>query len=249
MFRNRSVNVHNFAMTPRADIPRSSFRIQKTHKTTGDAGYLIPIYVDEVLPGDTFNLRMTAFARMATPLYPLMDNLHLDSFFFFVPCRLVWNNWVKFQGEQDNPADSISYTIPQQVSPATGYAVNSLQDYMGLPVVGVPAITAAVSHNALPLRAYNLIYNEWFRDENLQNSVTEDKGDGPDTIANYNLLRRGKRHDYFTSGLPWPQKGGTSVPLPLGSLAPLKSDGATIVMRGSTGALSNINTAGALLVG
>ena len=223
MFRNRSVNAHNFAMIPRADIPRSAFRIQKTHKTTGDAGYLIPIWVDEVLPGDTFSLHCTAFARMATPLYPIMDNLHLDTFFFFVPNRLVWSNWVKFQGEQDNPGDSISYTVPQQVSPTTGYAVNSLQDYMGLPVVGTPAITAGVSHNALPLRAYNLIYNEWFRDENLQNSVVEDKGDGPDNIANYTLLRRGKRHDYFTSCLPWPQKGGTSVSIPIGTSAAVRT--------------------------
>ncbi|WNK14495.1 MAG: major capsid protein [Microvirus sp.] len=245
MFRNRSVNVHNFAMTPRADIPRSSFTIQKTHKTTGDAGYLIPIWLDEVLPGDSFNLHMTAFARMSTPLFPLMDNLHLDSFFFFVPNRLVWTNWVKFQGEQNNPADSISYVIPQQVSPSTGYTVNSLQDYFGLPVVGTPAITAAVSHSALPLRCYNLIYNEWFRDENLQNSVTEDVGDGPDTTSNYTLLRRGKRHDYFTSGLPWPQKGGVSVPLPLGSTAPIKSDGTAFAVRGSTGALTQLSSSGA----
>ena len=157
-----------------------AFRMETEHKTTFDAGYLVPIYVDEVLPGDTFRLSMVAFARMATPLYPVMDNLHLDSFFFFVPCRLVWDNWKKFMGEQANPGDSISYSIPQQVCPAGGYAIGSLQDYMGLPTVGQVGGGNTVSHNALPLRAYNLIWNEWFRDENLQNSVTVDKGDGPD---------------------------------------------------------------------
>ena len=126
MFRNRSVDVHQFAMIPKADIPRSRFKAQKTHKTTFDAGYLIPVYVDEVLPGDTFNLKMTAFARLATPLYPIMDNMHLDSFFFFVPNRLVWNNWQKFMGEQDDPGDSISYTIPQIVSPANGFPTGGL---------------------------------------------------------------------------------------------------------------------------
>lgn len=224
--RNKSVNLHDFSMVPRADIPRSKFRMQKAHKSTFDAGYIIPFHVQEVLPGDAFSIHATCFARMATPLYPLMDNMHLDTFWFFVPNRLVWNNWVKFQGEQDNPGDSISYTIPQQTSPANGYTVNSLQDYMGLPVVGTPAITAAFSHSALPLRGYNLIWNQWFRDENLQNSVTVDKGDGPDNIANYTLLRRGKRKDYFTGALPWPQKGATSVTLPLGSTAPVKVAGA-----------------------
>jgi hypothetical protein len=154
-----------------------------------------------------------------------MDNLHLDSFFFFVPNRLVWNNWVKFMGEQDNPADSISYTIPQQVSPAGGYAIGSLQDYLGLPTAGQVTAGATVSHSALPTRAYNLIYNQWFRDENLQNSRTVDKGDGPDATPSttYSILRRGKRHDYFTSALPWPQKGGTAVTLPLGTTAPIVS--------------------------
>jgi hypothetical protein len=208
-------------MIPKADIPRSKFDCQSTHKTTFDAGYLVPIYVDEVLPGDTFNLNMTAFARLSTPLYPIMDNLHLESFFFFVPNRLIWNNWQKFMGQQENPSDSISYVVPQQVSPANGYAIGSLQDYMGLPTVGQVTATKTVSHCAFWPRAYNLIYNEWFRDENLQNSVVVDKGDGPDTVTNYTLLRRGKRKDYFTSSLPWPQKGA-AVTLPLGSQAPIK---------------------------
>lgn len=235
MHRNQSVDVHQFTMIPKADIPRSSFDCQSTHKTTFDAGYLVPVYVDEMLPGDTFRLNMTAFARLATPIYPVMDNMHLDSFFFFVPNRLIWSNWQKFMGQQANPSDSISYVVPQQVSPAGGYAIGSLQDYMGLPTVGQVSGTGTVSHCAFWPRAYNLIWNEWFRDENLQNSVVVDTGDGPDTVTNYTLLRRGKRKDYFTSALPWPQKG-TSVSLPLGTSAPINWS--------STNATVNNQTAG-----
>ena len=243
MHRNQSVNVHQFAMIPRADIPRSSFNVQTAHKTTFDSGYLIPVYVDEVLPGDTFNLKMTAFARLSTPIYPVMDNMHLDSFFFFVPNRLIWSHWEEFMGQQINPGDSTSYLIPQQVCPAGGYAINSLQDYMGLPTVGQVGAGNTVSHSALHLRAYNLIWNEWFRDENLQNSATVDTGDGPDTVTNYTLLRRGKRHDYFTSALPWPQKG-SSVSLPLGTSAPVYGNGKTLGVTDGTQrlGLSSIST-------
>jgi hypothetical protein len=247
MHRNQSVDVHQFTMIPKADIPRSSFDCQSTHKTTFDAGLLVPVYVDEMLPGDTFRLNMTAFARLSTPIFPVMDNMHLDSFFFFVPNRLIWSNWRQFMGQQANPNSSISFVVPQQVTPAGGYAIGSLQDYMGLPTVGQMTPSGTISHCAFWPRAYNLIYNEWFRDENLQNSVVVDTGDGPDNVANYTLLRRGKRKDYFTSALPWPQKGA-SVTLPLGNSAPVRTYDVTgftlsgTLAPGQVGSFSNSQT-------
>lgn len=207
-----SVMTHSFAQVPQADIPRSSFNRSHGHKTTFDAGYLIPVFVDEALPGDTFNLNMTAFARLATPIHPVMDNIFLDSFFFSVPMRLLWDDFKKFNGERRDPDDSTDFLIPQVSVPKDA---DPLFDYFG-----IPPLHQSVTVSALFFRAYNLIYNEWFRDQNLQDSVDVPTGSGPDNSNIYRLLRRGKRHDYFTSCLPWPQKGDP-VSLPLVGDAPV----------------------------
>lgn len=225
----RSVMTHAFSQVPSANIPRSSFNRSHGYKTTFDAGYLVPVFIDEALPGDTFNLRMAALARLATPIVPVMDNLFLDSFFFAVPIRLIWNNWQKFNGEQEDPNDSTDFLVPTMVAPVGGHLVGSLSDYFG-----IPTQVAGLEHSSLWHRAYNLIWNEWFRDQNLQNSVVVDKDDGPDSSTDYVLLRRGKRHDYFASCLPWPQKG-PAVDIPLGTSAPVLGIGTTLTTYTTTG--------------
>lgn len=224
---------HLFAQVPKTDIPRSKFNRSHGLKTTFDSGFLVPILVDEVLPGDTVNLKATLFTRLATLISPIMDNIYMDTFFFFVPERLVWENFQRMCGEQDNPDDSTDFIFPTITAPEGGFEPLSLADYFGIPT-NVPNLEV----RAEPFRCYNLIYNEWFRDENLQDSVPFTKAD-KDDVKNYKLLRRGKRHDYFTSALPWPQKG-PGVELPFGGSADVVSNGSfrmePSVGSGATGA-------------
>lgn len=209
--------INRFSQIPNSPIQRSVFDRSHDYKTTLDAGYLIPFFVDEVLPGDTFKLRVNSFVRMNTLIAPFMDNVFMDTFFFFVPTRLVWDNWQRFCGEQKNPGDSTDFLIP--IFKNLHSDPGSIYDYMGIPS-GVYLDSSITPVNCLPFRAYNLIYNEWFRDENLIDSVPVPTGDGPDDSSTYKLLRRAKRHDYFTSALPWPQKG-PSVQVGLTGNAPV----------------------------
>lgn len=229
----RSSNQYRFSEVPEVNIPRSTFNRTHTYKTTFDSGYMIPFYVDEVLPGDTFKAKFSLFARMATPIVPIMDNLYLDTHIFYVPSRILWEHWKNFMGEQKNPNDSIDYLIPTLADTAEGFETQSIYDYMGLPT-GVP-INSNSPINALPFRAINKIYNEWVRDENLQDSLTELEGDGPDPIDTYKLFRRGKRHDYFTSSLPWPSKPGQfdygdGVTIGLSGTAPVVGNGKALFL-------------------
>lgn len=214
----KSIMSRNFQTIPEPMVPRSQFLRNSGYKTTLDAGYLVPFFLDEVLPGDSFNCNVSAFARLSTPTYPIMDNMFMDTFFFFVPYRLLWDNFKKFCGEQTDPGDSTDYTVPV-INDLQNFSNMTLWDYFGLPSL----VNAIYEFSALPARAYNLIYNEWFRSEDLIDSVTINKDDGPDSEADYTLLRRCKKRDYFSSCLPWTQKSD-DVLLSLGTEAPIFGD-------------------------
>ena len=235
------VSQNDSAMVERPDVPRSKFNGSWSRKTTFDASYLVPFMVDEILPGDHMKYNVTAYVRLATPLFPIFDNQKVETFFFFVPNRLVWSNWVKMMGQQDTPSSSIAFTIPQRswAATAANNDVGSLLDYFGAPV-GSYAALHAFTLSALPFRAYNLIYNEWFRDENIQSSVAQYTGDGPDAGDDYLVLTRAKGHDYFTSALPWPQKF-TAPTISIGTAAPLVG---LYSSTNATGSFSGYTTGG-----
>lgn len=242
------ISQHNFATVPQVNMARSTFDRSYTRKTTMDFDYLVPVFFDLMYPGDTVNLNMSTFARLATQKVPIMDNLYVDYHFFAVPCRLLQTNFEKLMGYQANPGDSITYTLPtlDPATAGTGFLVGSIYDYFALPT-GVPGY---VVKNTLFLRAYNLSWNSWYRDENLQNSVTENKDDGPDQIADYALLKRGKRFDYFTSCLTAPQKG-IAVTIGMSGTAPVLGIGkknqtypdSNVAVYESDGTTSNYATA------
>jgi len=207
---------HNFSKSAEVNVPRSTFKRHHGVKTTFDAGKMIPIFIENtVLPGDTIKLKLHAKTILATPIFAPLDNMFLETFFFYVPYRLLWTNFKKFMGEQTDPGDTIDYTIPQVTNIHTAGS-ESLTDYFGLPT----QIATNLSANAWAYRAHNLIFNEWIRDQNLQDSLTVNTGDGPDSIADYSLYNRCKQHDYFTSCLPYLTKQDP-VELPIGTSAPV----------------------------
>ena len=248
--RINSPSYKQFVEVPHADIQRSTFDRSFGHKTTFDAGELIPIYADEMLPGDTFSCNLTAFARLATPIHPTMDNAFMDTHFFSVPIRLIWDDFEEFMGEtktytasgsarlDETPDFTVAAPIPPTITAGvSGEAEGSLADYLGVPTKQASLVFSAMWH-----RAYTLIWNDWFRDENLQKPATIDTTSGTDSTA-YAVLNRGKRHDYFTSALPWPQKGA-DVTLPLGSSAPLTVSGTNtygLLRKATDGTISTVN--------
>lgn len=226
---NRNSEQH-YAQVPHAEIRRAKFQRDFNLLTTMNEGDLVPIYLDEVLPADTFKINLNALVRMATPLYPVMDNAYMDFYFFFVPARLLWKHFQNLMGQNDNTfwAETTEYTTPVTTAPEGGWNVGTLADYFGIPT-GVNGLKV----NSLPFRAYAKVWNEWFRDENLQQPVTQSMDDttttGVNTGTNLSDAEAGgmplkvcKYKDYFTSCLPSPQKAAEPVTIPLTGNAPIK---------------------------
>lgn len=221
---------HSFSQVPSANITRSKFNRSFTSKDTMKFDYLTPFFVEEVLPGDTINLNVKTFARLAPQIRPLMDVMHIDYYFFSIPDRLTWDNFQKMMGEQINPGDSIDYLTPILNPTNTTFTVGSIYDHFGFPTdINLNAVGASMP-TSLALRGYNLVWNEWFRDQNLQNSVTVPKGNGPDPLSAFTLLKAAKKHDYFTSALPWVQKG-SPVNIPISGTAPVYGNGSPFTLR------------------
>lgn len=227
--------MHDTSTVPGQKQPRSAFNLSHTHRTTLNEGNLVPILVKEVIPGDTFNIEINALARLATPIVPVMDDIYYDIQIWYCPNRLVWKNWMKFQGEREDPDDSIDFLVPQIESGESGFPIESLGDYMG-----IPPLIPNLSVNALPFRMYQLIWNEWYRSQDLQDSIKIERGDEPQPHTKYSLKKRGKRHDYFTSCLPFPQKG-EEVRLPLGNDAPVYGNGKTLGLETFSGANTGLS--------
>lgn len=239
---------HSFAQIPSVNLSRTQLDRSYQRKQTIRFDYLNPFFVEEIVPGDTINLSVRTFSRLITQVAPLMDRIYLDYFFFFVPNRLTWDNWEKFCGSQNNPGDSTDYVMPSKVIAVNTATVQTLYDYYGLPLNATgqvyPTGAQYTVKNCLPLRCYGLIWNEWFRDENLQNRVTVSTADGPDTTTYMSLIQRNRKQDYFTSALPWPQKGD-SVTFPFGTSAPVVGDGTTVIdFKSTAGSTRNLKMTG-----